>query len=425
MIAISTDDIKIFRTFVFCFLGFYASNLSATRHELKTLKPCIRNLAFIGVDSQIERNLEEKFPSITMSIVQRGNFPGIKQEKHLNHYLLETFPSFSTERKALGIAGVWLGERKYRMAREKARLHHLPLHLAMLPDGQIHPYWEIGVQAFVVSAAHESRHQIAAVSAAMAYLLHDLDDLGDQFYAGFLNHLNWEEIVGAKSATSFLKCYYPPGYEQLYRNVMTEVFRSIPDFDLLEFEKGTLRMIMGGVLLSPRVPYNMRVKFRAINKNAHVIRLNKHLRIKNYLKNDVSDLFYAYSVKSLADAILSFHGPKIDRALSVILGIRAAPGLLLENIDKEISTGEIDARDRLTSVELLKVLEGANREFIMAIKNGEFEVQQLQIVEKILTAYGDAFKDILKKGGLWKEHIGFMIQFHMAIEQMTSKSGVN
>lgn len=343
-----------------------------------------------------------------------GGLPEIPFEREMVRNLSDQFQHFTLERRALGIQGVIQGEIEYRAARKRAGLSILPVSAFEKLENRPHPYWDIGVQAFVVSAWMADQNKIAATSAAMAYLLHDIDDVADRHLTMFLDNTSPEEFQ--KPTLDFLEEHFPAGYSKLYSDLLAMVERAIPRFDRKGFDEATMRMIQGSVLLSENVQRARREKFQSANKQRHLLMLSdktdsKDAAIRKFLDDEVSNVYYAYTVKSLPDGIFSFYDQgdiPFDKALMILFGIVTAPGLVLENLVKEKERGEFTYDGVVTDKEVIRICERAAHLLSSGVAKGHFDLDQIYAFRDAFVAYGDAFRIVLTAAGLYDttyEHV--------------------
>jgi hypothetical protein len=320
---------------------------------------------------------------------------GIQEDKMVRKTLSSQFESFSDSRRALGIKGVNKGEALYRWARLQAKIDELPWLLSS-HERNLHPYWEIAVQAFVVSAAHSTEDEIAVVSATMAYLLHDIDDIADHVIPELLAHLNWDELEDI-SIEEFLHRYYKAGYDELYRILVRETKKVIPDFDEEAFGRATLRMIRGGVLLNPKIDASARAEFRRRNKAEHLELIkDRHPSLYRFLLKKVHPFVYAYTVKSLSDGICAFFGKDFDPGLMTSLGMLTLPGLLYQDFLNEMDQQEMVHKELISLGNIRGIVSGTEVELLKGIEAGEFRREDVEKIRLILLAYGDGFKKVLE-----------------------------
>ena len=354
-------------------------------------------------------------------------------EREGKKILRAVFPSKKKSQRKMRVDAVNDGALHYFLAREKAGMPPMPPLWKNNIKGRSHIMWEIAIQAYIVSAAHREPKEISAVTQAMAYLLHDIDDIADRQIASYLVSLDWRTLNHISPVEFFKDSQngFPTGYAELYENILTEVSEAIPTFNRAEFDSATMRMIRGGILFSPRIPLAIREQYLEINKLEHLEKLSKPFQklyalskipesdIWLFLRDEVSNVFYGYTVKSLPDGICAFLGD-FDPALMIFLGIFTAPGLLLENIKKEALDGEFAQEGRISFKEVVLTIEKASAIFSDNVKNGKFDGKkdQLEKMALILDAYGYAFKPILQKAKLWDEHYKVMHELKMRILKM-------
>jgi hypothetical protein len=330
-------------------------------------------------------------------------FPALLSEAGMPRYLDGNFPRFGNGRRKIGVAGVRRGEELYRKLRVKAGLPPLPREALVELKSRSHTYWEIGPQAFIVSAWMREKIKISVTSAAMAYLLHDLDDVADRHLASFISKLSPTELN--QPVGKFLEDHFPQGYSRLYELIMAEVQKELPYFDRSSFDKATMRMILGAALLSKDVSRAKREKFQYANKQQHVELLSAHPQIQEFLDNDVSNAFYSGTVKSLPDGIFAFfeqEGKRFDPALMVLFGILTVPGLVGENVKFEKENGEVTDDGLIDIKEVRTTLDMATKLLVEAIHRHEFDNKQLEAFLHVYNAYGDGFEKVLRRGEVFE-----------------------
>lgn len=331
-----------------------------------------------------------------------GWLPEIPKEVSMRRNLSDSFQTASVARRRLGFDAVIAGEKIYRRARATAGLNALPTYAVGPVENRSHPYWDIGVQAYVVSAWMTDREKIEATAAAMAYLLHDIDDIADQKLPKLLSEMPFSEF--SKPLLSFLEDHYPVGYPELYQNVMKVVESRIPGFDRVAFDRATLRMIRGAVLLSDEILRSKRENFQMANKQEHLEMLGDYPDIERFLREEVSMVYYSYTVKSLPDGIFAFYegksGKPFSKGLMVLFGIITAPGLVLENIVKEKATKEFSLEALVTLEEVIRTSHAAGGVLRTGISKNRFDCSELIAFQRALVAYGEAFSRVMEQAKL-------------------------
>jgi hypothetical protein len=381
-----TFSIKILKLFTFLTFTIFSWGTPTLLEGAKTKALCATTVKGVKAKKE-ETALFEDAPG----------FPALISQRHMPRYLDGTFPRFSRGRVKLGIAGVRRGEALYRRLRTQAGLSPLPLELTSENDSSSHTYWEISTQGFIVTAWMREVTKIDAASAAMAYFLHDVDDVADKQLPTFISKLSAAELnlpVG-----DFLAAYFSQGYKEFYDLLMIEVQRALPYFDRASFDKATMRMILGSALLSKYVVRAKREKFQQANKQQHVELLYSRPQIQNFLDNEVSNAYYAGTVKSLPDGIFSFYeqrGVRFDPALMTLFGILTVPGLVGENVDYEQASGEFTSEGKIDIGEVARTLDLATAHLVDCIRHDTFDPLQLRAFLAVYIAYGDAFKKVLR-----------------------------
>jgi len=221
-----------------------------------------------------------------------------------------------------------------------------------------------------------------------------------------------------------LKNIFPKGYSDFYRHALLHIKQVFPAFDANEFERATLRMIRGGTLFAAGISDEQKRKIRTINRMEDLTRLtpdNGGLQLKDFLEHGVSDLFYAYTVKSLPDGICSFYGKDFNHGLAVLLGLLTAPGLFLQDAEKEVRLGELAQEDLISALEMLETLKGAKKVLLNGIREGAYSIPQAKILFDILLAYGDAFRTILQKADLYDEHLNLIQDLRIVLSDPTDR----
>ncbi|MBN8554369.1 MAG: hypothetical protein J0L93_02900 [Deltaproteobacteria bacterium] len=358
-----------------------------------------------------------------------------KDESDERKILRSTFPSNKKTDRKTRIDSVNNGALEFFLNREEVGMPGMPKLWKPNVKGRSHAMWEIGIQGYVVSAAHFKTREIAIVTKAMAYLLHDIDDIADRHIASYLLNLDWRRLSNMSPVEFFRESPdgFSTGYAELYEKIMTEAAEIIPNFDRAGFDQATMRMIRGGILYSPKVPLAVREQYLELNKQEHLNKLPMppekiyeigdkpeiELDMWTFLRDAISNVYYGYTVKSLPDGICAFLGKDFDSSLMIFLGIFTAPGLLLENIKKETADGEFSQEGKISFQEVTSTIEKTRDFFTNLVVSGKFDgkINQLQQMKLILDAYGDAFKPILQKAKLWDEHYKVMHELNMRIAE--------
>jgi hypothetical protein len=342
-------------------------------------------------------------------VEKEDGLPAIYEEM-ISASLSSRFSSFSPQQREMGINGVRLGEKIYRLARRISGMTDLPFLTDYQDVESTHPYWDIGVQAFVVTAAQTTLERIAIMAATMAYFLHDVDDIADRFLIFVLMKLDWKEIESMRPE-EFLKKYFPPNYHQLYRILMNKTKNVIPEFDEVAFGAAMMRMIRGSLLTHSEIPKTVRRRFQIMNKQEHILKLKlKGSSLEHFLREQIPIGLYAYTVKSLPDGILSFYGID-DPGLMALLGILTIPGLLYEDAADEMLSNELAYDAILPMKRISEIISSTETEFLNSIHRNDFLTEDLEKVKRIFLGYTDGFHPILGKAGLIDQQNRFIEKF--------------
>lgn len=371
-------------------------------------------------EGQSGQSCEQRVSSLLRGsdVMEDTELPRLVSEEFATSLLSSSFQSFTPERRRLGFAAVREGEKLYRQARLSAGLSALPSVATQAPQDRPHPYWEIGVQAFVVSAFTQEPEKIAAITAMMAYFLHDVDDVADRTLASLISQLPAEALNA--EARDFLESHYPKGYLELYDDLLTSVTKVIPHFDRKAFDQSIMRMILGSAMLSSKVLRSQRENFQRANKNRHLDLVKHHPDIYEFLNKEVSTVFYAYTVKSLPDGIFSFYeqdGEKFDPGLMILFGILAAPGLMGENLEYELMNGEVSRDCIVDRSEMSRTIERAVGLLTIEARKGTFDRQQLEAFLQVFKAYGDSFHGVLVKLRLYDSYLSILHEIEGAVSR--------